>query len=922
MAFVFAVIGAVVGTLAGAADATFVGLLAGLFVGVLYGRFSTLQQRVAELQQQLAIERAAAAAATRRPTPAPAAEAGAPSAAPPRAAAPPPAAATPPPPPHRPEPEPTIPAAGAAPAPAASPAAALRAAFEAREPAPAPAPVMPRVSAPPTPYEPSPVERAAAAIKRWFTEGNVPVKLGMLVLFVGVAALLKYAIDQGLLEIPVEVWHAIAAGFGFAGLAFGWHRRESHRVFALSLQGGAIGILLITVFSAFRLYQLMPAGAAFALIVVLVAASAMLAILQHALALAVLGFIGGYLAPVLISTGNHVALFTYYAVLNAAVFVVAWVRPWRLLNLVGFGFTFVVGLGKQYYTPEHFRTVEPFLILFFLFYVLIAVAYALRQPLEKRGVVDGTLTFGAPLLAFPLQAAMVEEPMLLAYSALAVAGVYALLFRLLWRRAGLRVLAESFAGLAIGFATLAVPLALSAQWTATTWALEGAALIWLGLRQERLLPRLTGGLLQLAAGLAYVASVIKHGWLVPEDALVVLNGRCLSALLIALGAFAAARLYDAYHRQSVLSGLLFAWATLWWTTAGVHEIDRFVPRDQVANVAAAFVAGSMLLAALLRRALAWPKLGWLAVLGFVVMLPLAMVGHAANDGVFERDGWTVWVPYLIAMRGVLWLLREPEQRGLSIAHVATLATPALLLGMQLNDVAIHHATLGWGWADALSILPLLVIAIAIRHAPGLTLPLADRFVDYRWLWFVPAAAVLAFWWLLSLARSGDPAPLPFVPLLNPLELTELGILLFIGALLGDAFGGLDDPRARGLYGVLALAAFLLVTAATLRAVHHIAQLPWDPALFDSMVVQTSLTVVWSVIGVGAWIVGSKRGSRASWLAGAVLMGVVLAKLILIDRQYTGNVSGIVSFIAVGLLLTVVGYFAPSPPRGAIQEQAA
>jgi uncharacterized membrane protein len=44
------------------------------------------------------------------------------------------------------------------------------------------------------------------------------------------------------------------------------------------------------------------------------------------------------------------------------------------------------------------------------------------------------------------------------------------------------------------------------------------------------------------------------------------------------------------------------------------------------------------------------------------------------------------------------------------------------------------------------------------------------------------------------------------------------------------------------------------------------------------------------------------------------MGVVLAKLVLIDRQHLGNLLGISSFIAYGLLCTVVGYLAPAPPR--------
>ena len=76
-----------------------------------------------------------------------------------------------------------------------------------------------------------------------------------------------------------------------------------------------------------------------------------------------------------------------------------------------------------------------------------------------------------------------------------------------------------------------------------------------------------------------------------------------------------------------------------------------------------------------------------------------------------------------------------------------------------------------------------------------------------------------------------------------------------------------------------------------------------------------LTLLWSVLGMAGWIVGSRRGNRSLWLAGAVLMAVVLVKLLLVDRGHLGNLLGIASFIGYGLLATVVGYVAPVPPRG-------
>ena len=65
---------------------------------------------------------------------------------------------------------------------------------------------------------------------------------------------------------------------------------------------------------------------------------------------------------------------------------------------------------------------------------------------------------------------------------------------------------------------------------------------------------------------------------------------------------------------------------------------------------------------------------------------------------------------------------------------------------------------------------------------------------------------------------------------------------------------------------------------------------------------------------GDGLAGSRRASRPTWLVGSLIMGVVLAKLLLVDRTYIGNLQGIISFIVVGLLFTTVGYFAPTPPR--------
>ena len=154
-------------------------------------------------------------------------------------------------------------------------------------------------------------------------------------------------------------------------------------------------------------------------------------------------------------------------------------------------------------------------------------------------------------------------------------------------------------------------------------------------------------------------------------------------------------------------------------------------------------------------------------------------------------------------------------------------------------------------------------------------------------------------------------PLPWVPLLNPLDLTQLAVVGLVAAWLTSPLVS-DELRERRI-PLLAAAGFALITVITLRTVHHLGGVAWDGSMFSTSLVQTSLTIVWSVLGVFGWILGSRRGQRDLWRAGAVLMAVVLVKLILVDRSHLGTMLGIASFIAYGLLCTLVGYFAPAPP---------
>ncbi|WP_230541041.1 DUF2339 domain-containing protein [Janthinobacterium sp. FW305-129] len=394
-------------------------------------------------------------------------------------------------------------------APAAVPAPAAPAAPVPPKPAP-PAPSRPASPAASTPSWIARPDGLLAKAKNWLFTGNLVAKLGLLILFLGVSFLLKYVSAQ--VTLPIELRLAGIALADIALLAWAWRIRLSRPGISLPLQGTALAILMLVTFGAFRLYELIPAGLAFAVLFVLTAFTCLLAVLQNAVWLAVFGIVGGFAVPLLVSTGsgNHIGLFSYYALLNAGVFAIALKRAWRVLNVLSFGFTFVVATtwGLLRYTPEHYLSTQLFLILFVLFYIGIAIAYCARQAPRLKHYVDGTLVFGTPLAAMGLQYGLVRHfEFGLAFSALVAGLTYTGLAVALWRRTGFRLLAEAFLALGIVFGTLAIPFALDGRWTSAAWALEGAGIVWVGLRQRQTLAWVFGLLVQAAAWLAFLGTI-------------------------------------------------------------------------------------------------------------------------------------------------------------------------------------------------------------------------------------------------------------------------------------------------------------------------------------------------------------------------------------------------------------------------------
>ena len=771
-------------------------------------------------------------------------------------------------------------------------------------------------------------EKIISNIRQFFTSGNVVVKVGVIILFFGVAFLLKYAAQRN--AFPIEL-RLIAVAIGAIGmLIFGWRLRHTKAQYALVLQGGAVGVLYLTVFTAAKLYSVLPLGLTFFVMVALVVFSCLLAVLQNSRSLACLATIGGFLAPVLTSSGggSHIALFSYYAVLNAGIFGIAWFKAWRILNWLGFVFTFVIASlwGHDSYRPEYFNTTEPFLILFFLFYVVISILFAHKQPPHLKGLVDGSLVFGVPLVGFTLQGLLVQDYEFgQAFSALGISALYIILARWLWNKQikGMRLLTESFIALGVIFGSIAIPFALDGNWTAAAWALEGAGISWVGIRQQRLLPRIFGLLLQLGGGFIFLVSNT------PEyDSLPILNSTYMGSFLLSLGGLFSAFLFYK-HKEQLKQGeqyvhwMLLIWALSWWFCSGVIEIDNHVSSRYEINATLFFITLSMLTLSLAARVLDWKAAEIPPILLLPVMFLVALIQFvdAPSRNPLSHYGFVSWIAAFTIQMLILYRSEWVwSKKVLTLWHSLSMYLYVFLCTWIIADFVNYllpeyrlWEEIIWGLIPAFGVMKMMYLRDRVSW------PVMDYPQSYIGKGLLPIIIYLAVWVIFACHNPADPKPLPYLPIVNPLELVQLFSIIvtlnWLSLIKQEEIPKINSLNLSFAFNLVALITFVYITSVVAHAVHFYAGVRFDEsAMFRSEVFQASISIVWTLMAFIVMWLGTRRQFRKIWFVGASLLGIVVIKLFLIDLADSGGIARIVTFLTVGVLVLVIGYFSPIPPK--------
>ena len=831
--------------------------------------------------------------------------------------------------------------------------------------------------------QPTPVDAAIDYIAKFFTGENAVLRIGIVILFLGIAFLLKYAAEN----VVFPMWLRLV-GVSVAAtviLWFGWKLKSKRESYALMLQGAGIGILYLDIFGALKLTNLMPAPVAFFLLIFVCVFSAVLAVVQNSKSLATMGAIGGFLAPILASTGSgkYYLLFSYYILLDAGIFGIAWHKAWRSLNLVGFFFTFGIGLawGIRDYKPEMFWNIELFLLVFFFMFVAISVLFAIKQPDRDKGYVDGTLVFGTPLLVFGLQTYLLKtlpQPYEfgLAFSALGLAVIYITISQLFAKTKSAHYVLFTEATLALGvlFGTLTIPLALNdGLWTSAAWALEGSALLWVGIRQKRMAARLFGIGLQFLAG----ASFLVHHFKIKIDLLSmfsshtlsssvgeaaatmpIINGFYMGCLTIVIAGMFVSYLINTNEDKVSLNEYQFGpavliWSLIWWFVAGITEIANYAAASNVFNYSIVFIMLSCLAFMLMARKLAWVNLSSIVHLAPITLgisllstisnlnianlnslsLNLSFAETLASVHPLANAGLITW-PLSFAIFYIIYYFKEKldDDCNTEVPHLIGYMTLFTVIGLEVYwRVAKLLSATQWSYSTWM----LFCVGVLLVGFMALTIFLSNRvawpFKKHKTAYLLYAQTIVAIttvvWMFVSMTMfvtNGDPAPLPYFPLVNPLELCQafafVTLLAWVHTLKKQELIDMDltikswHPRAFGLL------LFMWFNSMLVRTLGHWGGVPFEvSAMMHSALVQATFSVAWTLLAMIAMAYATKKSLRGIWYGGGAILILVVVKLFTVDLASIETLGRIISFIGVGTLLLLIGYFSPLPPKAEHKE---
>lgn len=687
--------------------------------------------------------------------------------------------------------------------------------------------------------------------------GSIFNWLGILALVFGVAFFLKLAFDNGLITPAGRVALGALAGIGILIFADRL-RARGLKQYAYVLSGGGILILYLSIYAADEFYNLIGQTPAFLLMIAVTATAVLLAVRFDALAIALLALVGGFLTPILLSTGqdNQIALFTYIALLDAGVLTLAYFKGWRSLNYMSFAATLMMLSGwlATHFAPPKLWLTLFFLTLFFLLFSLLAMAHNVLKERFARWF-DISLIIANASFYFGVSYLLLDDAnydAFLSSFALLLSAFYLLLFYVVYRRHRAdRLLTYSFLGAGITFLSMAIAIQLDQHWVTIGWAVEVVMLTWIGLRSNTVAPR-------HAAIIVFFFTVLH--WFSTDLTAFAYHAQASSAFIPLLN-----------RRAASCAVLVAAAACVIWLyrrhgEAGAHQVEE----GERALISTLFMLIANVLAFTLLTLDVYDYFEQQKMLAITVNsnTPFDALSTMTTDALAQRARLdntkhfalsTLWTFYG-TMALILGLVRRvPSLRYGALALLAVTLSKVVMLDITYYDAAWHIPLFNHTFAAFFLLIVALAVSVRMyERARG-------QVGEEESTMVIAAATIIA------------------------------NLLALVG-LSAEALGYFEKK---------------------IRAGEMVIGNWYDLRLAQ----QLSLSVIWTIYGGALLLFGYWRGNRLLRLMALLLLGFTTLKVFFWDLSSLDRIYRIASFIVLGLILLAVSYLYQKTQPRTMEESA-
>lgn len=315
------------------------------------------------------------------------------------------------------------------------------------------------------------------------------LRIGIVILVVGIGFFLKYTIDKGILGPTARVILTSIAGFGMLIAGTQLLGRRYH-ILGQGLMGGGFAALYFSVFAAHQFFGMLEATPAFILMACITALAGGVSVRFNSMLVAVLGIVGGYGTPIVLES-QVVAfppLLGYMLVLGCGILAIAIYKNWPLLNYLSFVANYaLLLLSLRAYDISNFVEVYPFIVGFF---VLFSIMSFLHRQLRSQNtnLLDILSLLINTAIFFGLSYQLIDEAygrMWIAASTIGLTIYFATaFFAMLQRKFVDRNLLVVFLGLSSCFMATTMPLILSREWITASWSLQALMLLWMAIQMR------------------------------------------------------------------------------------------------------------------------------------------------------------------------------------------------------------------------------------------------------------------------------------------------------------------------------------------------------------------------------------------------------------------------------------------------------